>query len=70
MDDENKLKGSLSDGDIRRWLMNSGELSAPILKAMNSTPSFLFAKEIHDATRIMKERSISAVPIINEDKII
>lgn len=66
-DGAHKLVGSLSDGDIRRWLMNSGELTAPISNAMNAAPSYLFSKDKHDAVRVMKEKFITAIPILTEE---
>lgn len=69
-DDEHKLIGTLSDGDIRRWLMNSGELIAPISEAMNSTPLYLHINNKSEAVRLMKEKRITAIPILNEEGII
>ena len=35
LDENNKLIGTLTDGDIRRAILNGNELSDSILKAMN-----------------------------------
>ena len=35
---ENQLIGCVTDGDIRRWLLKSGELNVPIINAMKSSP--------------------------------
>lgn len=65
---ENKrLIGSVTDGDIRRWLMNSGELSASVVSAMNKMPKSLGIAETQDATRVMKEKSITAIPLLTND---
>ena len=35
IDDSQRLVGALTDGDIRRWILNSGEVSASVSCAMN-----------------------------------
>ena len=36
VDKECRLIGSLTDGDIRRWIMNSGKITDSVINAMNS----------------------------------
>ena len=67
VDDNNKLSGSITDGDIRRWLMNSGELSASVVEAMNKKPHFLCVEEMMEAVKVMREKKITAIPIITND---
>ena len=40
-DDENRLVGTLTDGDIRRWILNKGDLASPIYMDMNRFPKNL-----------------------------
>ena len=49
------LQGALTDGDIRRWLMNSGEITASVTNAMNSSPISLQEERKSDAFKIMKK---------------
>lgn len=65
VDENNKLIGSVTDGDIRRWLMNSGELSASVIMAMNKKPKSLNISKMHEAVLVMKEKSITAIPILS-----
>lgn len=67
IDTNDKLVGALSDGDIRRWLMNAGEISASVSNAMNKSPKRLTEDEKEDAVKIMKELFITAIPIVDED---
>ena len=66
--DENSiLKGCVTDGDIRRWLLKSGDLHAPITNAMMKSPKFLNKKERDRAEEVMNTYSIRALPIVEED---
>lgn len=64
-DKDNKLIGSLTDGDIRRWILNSGELLAAVTKAMNRTPISLKTK--NKALDLMVEKNITAIPIVDDN---
>ena len=63
-----KLIGSLTDGDIRRFIIKSGILTAPIKEAMNHLPKYVLESETDRADRIMKQKKIYSVPVINTDK--
>ena len=41
VNEEKKLVGSITDGDIRRWLISTGDLSVQISKIMNHSPKYL-----------------------------
>ena len=64
-----KLVGTLSDGDIRRYLLRKGDLKDPISKACNKNP--IFARESNlneDLKKILKNKSHFLIPVINEEK--
>lgn len=65
VDENNKLIGSLTDGDIRRWLLNAGELTATVDAVMNSNPKWLLESERKYAYDFMYEKRITAVPIVD-----
>lgn len=65
VDEKNELVGSVTDGDIRRWIMKSGEITANITKAMNKSPKTLSMDDAVNAIKFMKVRNITAVPIID-----
>jgi len=67
IDENKKLIGSITDGDIRRWIMNSGELSVSVIEAMNKKPKALDITEMHEAVKVMKEKFITAIPILSND---
>ena len=45
VDEEGKIAGSLTDGDIRRWLIRTGNLEAEISEVMHKTPVVIFQTE-------------------------
>lgn len=67
VDDNSALVGALSDGDIRRWIMNAGEISAIVTNAMNKNPKSLTLNEKENAVKVMKEASVTAIPIVDDD---
>ena len=58
-----KIVGSLSDGDIRRFLMANGSIEDPVIKAMNK--NFKSAGNIVEAKTLAKEFNV--VPVLNEE---
>lgn len=68
VDDDFRLQGSLTDGDIRRWILAEGSLVDSLEKVFHKKPSFL--KEgygIQDAKKIMVDRGIEGIPIVDEE---
>ena len=69
-DAEQHLLGSLTDGDIRRWLVKTGDLTAPISKVMFKSPSFVLKNNKDKALEIMHRKTITALPVLDANKII
>ena len=65
VDSDERLIGALSDGDIRRWLIKTGDLKAPVTMAMNSSPKYVFEQNEADAIKLMDESFITAVPVVD-----
>ena len=61
-----KLAASITDGDIRRWILSGGALDESVDKVGNFNPLYLHLNEINLAENLMHKYSIEAVPIINE----
>jgi dTDP-glucose pyrophosphorylase len=68
IDEDNRLIGSLTDGDVRRWLLKTGELTTDVTWVMNSNPKWLAEKNKEIANAFMYEKHITAVPIVDADK--
>lgn len=68
IDERNKLIGSLSDGDIRRWILSGGDLESKVENACHLHP-FSVTKG-YDTELVKKEildKKFSAVPILDFD---
>ena len=67
--DEDKLfYGTVTDGDVRRHILNGGELNESVKQIMNKKPYVIYypRKEETDYLKIMRDRAITAIPIIDE----
>ncbi|MEA4804380.1 sugar phosphate nucleotidyltransferase [Acetobacterium wieringae] len=58
---------TVTDGDIRRWILKHGSLDACVKDIANYQPRFLLQDERHKAQSYMQKHLIEALPIINED---
>lgn len=62
------LVGTVSDGDIRRWILNGGDVNDPLSCCMNKSPKFLKNDfDFNHAYSLMKEYKIQHVPIVNSN---
>ncbi|WP_085992725.1 nucleotidyltransferase family protein [Oceanobacillus senegalensis] len=66
MKDE-KLQGIITDGDIRRWILDNGDLNENVELAMNKSPIFIFEKDVIRAKEILNEKMIEAIPVLNKN---
>ena len=69
VDESNSLKGTLTDGDIRRALIQGLDLNSSILSIINLNP--IFAKQDNsDEThlKLMTINKIECLPLINENR--
>tara|TARA_A100001011_G_scaffold199930_1_gene208224 strand:- start:9152 stop:10195 length:1044 start_codon:yes stop_codon:yes gene_type:complete len=66
--DEDKLVGTITDGDIRRGLLNNFEISQEIGHFMNKDFKFLTSKNSQiDALKRLREDGFKLIPIINSN---
>ncbi len=65
---EQQLEGSVSDGDIRRWIMKSNNLEEKITKVMNVNPKFLFKTDIINPISYIKRHSVTSIPILDRNR--
>lgn len=68
VDDEKKIVGAISDGDIRRWLIRTADLDADIVDFMNKSPKYIYIADKPNAISFMKKIKIKAVPIVDEQR--
>ncbi len=60
------LKAVITDGDIRRYILNGGDLKGKVSKTANYKPKFLSVENRGDAKDFLLEHTISAVPLLDK----
>lgn len=63
---ETKLIASLTDGDIRRFLLNGGQLTDLAIEASNKMPKY--ALSLDEAVSLYHEKNFVAIPIVDSYK--
>lgn len=64
-DEKNCLCGSVSDGDIRRWLLKGGIIDVEINRVMNPNPKYIYYEKKGHSYDYMKRLFIRALPIVD-----
>ena len=68
VDDFQKLRGTLTDGDIRRWLIHEGSLEEPLFKVARKNPKTLTQQDgIEKVRDLMIEAKVEVLPVIDRD---
>jgi len=71
VDSDNRLLGTVTDGDIRRALINGVPLSHPISKIMYTTPTVVdFNASKDQLLELMKAKQLNSIPILDNGIIV
>lgn len=62
-----QLVATVTDGDIRRYILKNGDLDKPIREIANYHPKYIVNEEVVDYLAYMKRYSITALPVVNKD---
>jgi dTDP-glucose pyrophosphorylase len=63
------LFGSLTDGDIRRWILAEGSLGDPVARVCNRHPfTMMPGYTLEEVRREMLERNIACVPVLSSER--
>ena len=66
VDSDSHLVGSLTDGDIRRWILSDGDLKAEMCQVCNCDPHLVEEGfEIDQLRADMLSGNLDCVPVIN-----
>lgn len=65
VDDDESIIGCVTDGDIRRWLIKTADLSASVDKVMSTKPHFIYNSDDVDVENYMRNYDISALPVLD-----
>ena len=68
IDEDERLFGSLTDGDIRRWIIKGGSLHEKISKVCFRDTKFLFESEADRAFSFMTMHKLHSVPLLNMER--
>ena len=67
-DDDRKLLGIVTDGDIRRGILRGVALEAPLAQVMNSSPTTIAPGESPDVVlRLMRSHAVHHLPVVDPD---
>ncbi len=71
VDDDSQLFGSLTDGDIRRWILDSGDLGESAEKVCNRNCYFINeGYNLQDVKRDMLKKRIGCIPVVDQNHLI
>jgi dTDP-glucose pyrophosphorylase len=69
VDKNNHLLGTITDGDIRRYILSTGTIEGTVENAYNKNPKFIYSNDPKEkAKQIMLENKIEILPIIDNQK--
>lgn len=67
--DKEELLGTITDGDIRRWILNDGNLSDVVTRIYNSSPKHVKMNyEMSFVKDMMLTEKIETIPVLNNEK--
>lgn len=69
-DENQRLIGVLTDGDIRRWIIQTGNLNVSVGQMMNQNPKKIHCMEMSRAKEYMLHCMVTALPVIDDAGVI
>lgn len=68
VDTQDKLVGSVSDGDVRRWLLNGESLTENVSRIYNHYPKTVTEPyDVQDIKQLMLKYRIEVIPVVKND---
>lgn len=68
VDDEDRLIGSLTDGDIRSWILKTSKLTVKAIELANKKVKYIGECNRKNALDFMQKMNITSVPIVDEER--
>lgn len=68
LDDNKKLVGTLTDGDLRRSLISGAKFNDRIIKCINKKPVSIYKKKLNNYKDLEIPKDVSLVPLIDKKK--
>ncbi len=63
--DNHRLIGTVTDGDIRKWILSGRDMKLPVSHIMNRAPIFLKEEERDKALEAFRIHEVPGIPVIN-----
>jgi dTDP-glucose pyrophosphorylase len=71
VDEATKLIATLTDGDIRRWILKDGGLEAPVSHFFNAHPRMVLPnQDLAYAKKVMVREKVEVVPVVDETHVL
>jgi len=69
VDDDGRLSGIFTDGDLRRLVVDDpGDLARPVAAVMTARPKHLSMDDlVRDAERLVREHRVDEIPVVDQD---
>ena len=68
-DSDQTLLGSVTDGDIRRWILAEGSLTADVGEVCNPSPTTVLRPyDLESIQNTMLERKIACIPVVDDSR--
>jgi len=64
---DGKLKGSLTYGDVSRWILKGNSLNAPAFEAATANPIVIHIEDSSDADSVFAEKRVNALPVVDSE---
>ena len=68
VNDDQRLVGCITDGDVRRFLLSGGSMNSPAIEATNQNPKVAHSEE--EARNLYHKRNYIVIPIVDADGVI
>lgn len=68
VDEDNRLVGSFTDGDMRRYLLKNGDFDNPVSEAMWTNPTAFQVNEEEKAKQYIEDTGLIAIPVIDDSR--
>ncbi|ORX24522.1 nucleotidyl transferase [Thermoanaerobacterium sp. PSU-2] len=68
VDDDDRFVGTVTDGDIRRAILDNVSLEQPVSTIMNKKPKYVYRGQEEVAKELMIKYKIKTIPVIDNEK--
>lgn len=68
VDCDQRLIGCITDGDVRRWIIKTNDLTVKVASFMVQSPKYIFKGEENKAAEIMSKFPVNALPVLDKDR--